>query len=129
MGCAITKFVIIPPQTVVSWHKLRVGWVKCSIGTSFSITENKVSLVCVLEMMLVTFRAKIHLVMTLTDVLLDETISLYLAIHWVRELGFKGVIFDLDTKLVVEAFISKNNAISEFECLIKVCNSLFFLLL
>lgn len=51
--------------------------------------------------------------------------GLYLAIHWVRELNYKDVIFELDAKCVVDAFKSKRPSIAEFRSLISVCKELF----
>lgn len=50
---------------------------------------------------------------------------MYLAIKWVRELGFKDVIFELDAKLVVDAFNSPNVANNEFGCLVEHGHHLF----
>lgn len=51
--------------------------------------------------------------------------GLFLDINWVRELGYKDVIFELDVKFVVDAFNSKNVFIFEFGSLLKVCKTHF----
>lgn len=58
---------------------------------------------------------------------IGETMSLYLAIKWIRHLSFKDVvIFELDTKLVVDELNSKNVDIFKFGCFVKARRSLFF---
>lgn len=61
------------------------------------------------------------------DVLLGETMGLHLAINWLRKLGALRmyVIFEMYAKFVVDAFNSRNVALSEFGLLVSVCKTLF----
>lgn len=69
--------------------------------------------------------AKTYWYSSLIDVILGETMSLYVAINYVSDMGLNDIIFEMNDKCVVDAFNSNKPAISEFGCLIKFCKTLF----
>lgn len=84
------------PHDVVKWRKPQLGWVKCKVDASFSLSANKVSVgMCLLDDRGNFLRAKTLWYTPITNVLIGEMISLLAAISWVRELGYKDVIFEL----------------------------------
>ncbi|KAL6549455.1 hypothetical protein OROHE_008572 [Orobanche hederae] len=108
------------------WSKPSSGSVKCNIDASFSLTDNRVGIgLCIRDHLGNFIRAKTHWFTPLTAVLMGESMGLHLAINWVRELGLKDVIFEMDAKMVVDAFNSSKVVISEFGCLISSCKTLF----
>lgn len=50
--------------------------------------------------------AQTHWYTPITEVHIGEIMGLFLAIKWVRELGYKDVIFEMDTKMAVDALNS-----------------------
>lgn len=104
------------------WKKSRAYWVKRNVDASFSLVENNVGVgMCLQDDYDQFICARTHWSSPITDVLLRETLGLYLAIFWVCEFGYKDVIFEMDAKCVVDAFNSNNNVISEFGSYIKIC--------
>lgn len=95
----------------VLWRKPQHWCVKlnCNIDASFSLTENKVCIsLCIRD--------------ALGNFIMGETMGLYLAISWVREVSFKEIIFEMDEKMMVVAFNSNKIVLYlNFSRLISVC--------
>lgn len=61
-----------------------------------------------------------------TEVYIGEATGLYHAMLWVRQMGLKDVLFELDAKMVVDACNSPIVPNSEFGCIIKGCKDLLY---
>lgn len=98
---------------------------KCNVDASFSWVANKDAIGIYAFGMMVAISLEPKLVGTLiTNVLLGETMSLFLAINWVRKLGYKDADCKLDAKFAVDAFNSKASLFA-FGSLIKACKNIF----
>lgn len=99
---------------------------KCNIDASFSLVANRVGIgMCLRDGYGNFIKPKTLSYCPILDVPLGEALGLHFAIMWVRELGFKDAIFELDAKFVVDVFNSWRDIISEFSSLIKDCKGLF----
>lgn len=54
-----------------------------------------------------------------------EAEGLLAAIHWMQELGYYNVIFELDSKVVVDSMVNLSLENSEFGAIIMQCRDLF----
>ncbi|XVE73389.1 hypothetical protein DITRI_Ditri11bG0114200 [Diplodiscus trichospermus] len=53
-----------------------------------------------------------------------KTLALHEAITWVHEFGFPRVVFEVDSKTVVDSYIFSLNDLTEFRSIIRDCRSL-----
>lgn len=70
-------------------------------------------------------RAQTPWLIPFNDVMNGEALGLICAIKWVRMCGFRNLIFELDAKLVVDAFNSSNSLLTDVGC-IQDCKELFY---
>lgn len=79
---------------MVCGKKKPTGWIKCTVDASFPDVENKVGIgICVRDECGISLGARTQWISPILDVSKAEAMGLLLAIQWVRELGFKIVIF------------------------------------
>lgn len=92
-----------------------MGWIKCNVYASFSMTECMVGIsICIRDDTNNFIGSQTHWYTPIIEVYIGKTIGLFLAIKWVRKLGYKDVIFEMNAKIIVDAFNSNQMANNEF---------------
>ncbi|MCH93703.1 cytochrome P450, partial [Trifolium medium] len=78
---------------------------KCNVDASFSSSRNKVGIgVCIRDDQGRFVLAKTEWYSPLLDVDVGESMGLLSAVTWVKELHLNSVVFELDSKHVVDSF-------------------------
>ncbi|XP_058758252.1 uncharacterized protein LOC131631477 [Vicia villosa] len=102
------------------WCKPPSSWLKCNSDASFS--SNKVGIcVCIRndEGMFITAQTKWF--SPITDVDTGEALGLLAAINWVLDLGYDNVVFESDSKSVVDSVTIPKPNDSDFGTITGVC--------
>ena len=109
-----------------TWVGPDVRVVKCNSDAALFQREGYTGMGCVLRNSHGEFigchSAKIHGVLSSRDA---KAYGLRQAIIWVLKLEFPSVVFELDAKMVVDAFYATNDDNSEFGIAIKECRFLY----
>ncbi|GAU17355.1 hypothetical protein TSUD_232310 [Trifolium subterraneum] len=108
------------------WTRPDAGTWKCNVGASFSRSRNKVGIgVCIRDDQGQFVLAKTEWYSPILDVDTGEALGLLSALKWVKDLHLNSVLFELDSKRVVDKF--NNNMIDEsvFGDIIKDCKHVF----
>ncbi|GAU38731.1 hypothetical protein TSUD_208420 [Trifolium subterraneum] len=94
------------------WTRPDAGTWKCNVDASFSRSRNKVGIgVCIRDDQGQFVLAKTEWYSPILDVDTGEALGLLSALKWVKDLHLNSVVFELDSKRVVDKF--NNNMIDE----------------
>ncbi|GAU22435.1 hypothetical protein TSUD_123220 [Trifolium subterraneum] len=98
----------------LKWSKPSLGRYKCNIDASFSSDIDKVGIgMCIRDDQGKFLLAKTEWFSPTCDVEMSEAQGLLHAFRWVCDLQLEDIDFELDAKIVVTKFHSKNDDISE----------------
>jgi len=102
------------------------GRYKCNIDATFSSHHNRTCIgICVRNSEGIFVLATTITYPCTVSVDLGEALGLYSALQWLSDMQLDNVDFATDSKLIVDAFLSTRNDLSEFGCIISSCRSLF----
>ena len=122
---AKTVSQVIPFPVQQHWQRPLPGFVKCNIDAAVFREEDKSSWgIVVRDLQGLFLHAVSRVVNDLFQVRELETLGLWEALSWIKQLGFERVIFETDTLQVVQALQNRVAHFSEFGALIKDCLSL-----
>jgi hypothetical protein len=108
-----------------TWIKPRANFMKCNVDASFSINHDLVGIgIIIRDHRGHFFMAKSIQFSPLLPVLEGKAKSLLHAINWVIELGLLNVVFELDTKIVVDAVNNSKVDMTDFGSIIDQCRNL-----
>ena len=114
--------VISPPVVQQHWQRPLLGFVKCNIDATVFREEARSSWgIVVRDSQGLFLHAASRVVHGLFHVRELETMGLREALSWIKQLGFKRVIFETDSLQVVQTLQNRHADFSEFGALIKDC--------
>lgn len=109
----------------MAWQSPSHGYVKCNIDASFISREHKTGFrFCIRDERGVFIIAKPSWLPYLYSLSDGEATGMMLALQWVMQLGLSNVIFELDSKIVVDNINGSCVEEVEFGSLIKLCREL-----
>ena len=119
---AKTVSQVIPFPVQQHWQRPLPGFVKCNIDAAIFREEGKSSWgIVVCDSQGLFLHAATRVVHGVFHVRELETMGLREALSWIKQLGFKRVIFETDSLQVVQALQNRDADFSEFGALIKDC--------
>jgi ribonuclease HI len=118
---------ITQQQHVFSWERPVHGWLKCNVDAAFHKHLNKTSSGwCLRDHMGRFIRAETTWMNGNCTIVEGESIALIKALHAMEQQGFSHVIFESDSKSVVDAINHLRGGSSEFSFLISLINNYLY---
>jgi ribonuclease HI len=118
---------ITQQQHVISWEKPVHGWLKCNVDAAFHKQLNKTSSGwCLRDHMGRFIRAETTWMNGNCTIVEGESIALIKALHAMEQQGTSHVIFESDSKSVVDAISHLRGGSSEFSILISLINNYLY---
>jgi ribonuclease HI len=109
----------------LTWQKPTQGWYKCNVDAAFHKQLNKTSTGwCLRDHMGRFIRAETTWMDGNCTIMEGESIALIKAVHAMEQQGISRVIFESDSKSVVDAISHLRGGSSEFSILISLINNL-----
>jgi ribonuclease HI len=105
------------------WRKSNEGHFKCNVDVAFFKESNRVGIgICIRD----DHRRLVKAITSSSALLLDvsegEALGIILyAIRWAKEHNFNNVVFELDSKRVVNSFHNTRNDVSDLGAIIREC--------
>jgi ribonuclease HI len=111
-------------QHISRWEKSLTGWYKCNVDAAFHQERNKTSTGwCLCDHMRRFFMAQTSWLDGSCSVVEGESIALIEALKGMRRRGYSHVVFETDSKCVVDAINHFRGGISEFSLLVSNINN------
>lgn len=105
-----------------TWKKSDPGRFKCNVDVAFSMATNRVGIgICIRDEHGSFVLTKIEWFSPILKVDECEALGLLLAIRWLKELNINNVIFELDSKKVVDSYHSNRRDQSDIGAIIREC--------
>ncbi|KAL8489170.1 hypothetical protein ACS0TY_025170 [Phlomoides rotata] len=113
-----SRGLLVPSQRLRpvcgAWHRPPMGYLKLNVDGAFYTDTREMGFG------LVSHSARLYS----SDE--GEAIGLFEALNWIKDLGLKDVVIEMDAKLVVDAFnVVHGDSISVFEDIIDACKCIF----
>lgn len=107
------------------WQGPPLGYVKCNMDAAFFQREHQMGIgICIRNDVVPFMMAKSHWRDTMLSVKEGEAFALLVAIQWIKDIGLQYVIFESDSKSVVDNIHSSLLYVDEYGSLITHCKSL-----
>jgi len=109
----------------ISWQPPMPGRYKCNIDVAFSSHHNRTGIgICVRDSECIFVLARTITYPCIVSVDVGEALGLHSTLQWLSDMQLDSVDFETDSKLTVDAFLTRND-LFEFGCIISSCRSLF----
>ena len=117
------------PQTrpaIPHWQPPSTGRFKCNVDAPFSDQFQRTGIgICVRDKSGTFVLAKVQQFGHIYPVAIGEALGLYHALQWMTDMQFDNIDFELDSKIMRDAFHSRKTDVTDFGSIIGACRELF----
>jgi hypothetical protein len=116
----------IPAVHQSVWQKPAPGRLKCNVDAAFSTNFHRMGIgVCIRDVEGAFVLAKMISFPCIYQVSVGEAMGLFEALQWLSDMSFDNIDFELDSRIICDAFHSRREDVSEFGHIITSCKALF----